>query len=201
MNKTRAISLQKPSASALLLIDYQVNLQKIMRLAVTKRVLNSISKFVEVAQLFQVPAILTIVRVDEVKPVPCLGLSKLLNRDEILIRSSVNALEDPMVRTRIREFNRQRLLLAGLTIDMSLSATALAALEEGFDVYLVSDATGELSEESRSVAFQRLLQAGVVPITWPQIAVEWQNDWSSIKTACKLRKILREHKKSSSGSR
>ena len=72
---------------------------------------------------------------------------------------------------------------------------ALAALKEGYEVYVVADASGDYDAMSQQLAMERLVQAGAVPTTWLPVMLEWQADWSNSATAGAVAQIMSENAK------
>jgi nicotinamidase-related amidase len=71
---------------------------------------------------------------------------------------------------------------------------ALAAmLEGGYEIYMVADASGGTSKEAHDYAMLRMIQAGVVPVTWQQVVLEWQRDWAHRDTYDAVIAVVREH--------
>jgi nicotinamidase-related amidase len=66
-------------------------------------------------------------------------------------------------------------------------------LEGGYEIYMVADASGGTSKEAHDYAMQRMIQAGVVPVTWQQVMLEWQRDWARKETYDAVMAIVREH--------
>jgi hypothetical protein len=79
------------------------------------------------------------------------------------------------------------LIVSGLWTSMCFAFTAIHGLREGFDVYGLMDAGGDASPEAHHWGIQRVLQAGVVPLTWIPLVSEWMHDWADPK-ADELRK-------------
>ena len=67
------------------------------------------------------------------------------------------------------------------------------ALGEGYDVYIVTDASGGVSAEAHDMAVRRMVQAGVVPITWMALLGEWQRDWARTETVAGLAEVMLQH--------
>jgi nicotinamidase-related amidase len=67
------------------------------------------------------------------------------------------------------------------------------ALGEGYDVFIVTDASGGASVEAHEMAVRRMVAAGAVPITWLAVASEWQRDWARDDTVGGFSNILMEH--------
>jgi nicotinamidase-related amidase len=70
---------------------------------------------------------------------------------------------------------------------------AIQALGEGYDVFVVTDASGGVSVETHDMAVRRMVQAGAVPITWMAVLGEWQRDWAREKTAAGVSSVVLEH--------
>ena len=70
---------------------------------------------------------------------------------------------------------------------------SIQARGDGYDVYVVTDASGGVSIEAHEMAVQRMIQASVKPITWLAVLSEWQRDWARVETAGLLGPVLQEH--------
>jgi nicotinamidase-related amidase len=70
---------------------------------------------------------------------------------------------------------------------------AIQALGEGYDVFIVTDASGGVSLEAHDMAVRRMVAAGAVPITWLAVLGEWQRDWAREKTAAGVAGVVAEH--------
>ena len=64
---------------------------------------------------------------------------------------------------------------------------------EGYDVYVVTDASGGMSAEAHAMGIERMIQAGVKPITWLAVLCEWQRDWARSDKIGSLAGILQAH--------
>ena len=65
--------------------------------------------------------------------------------------------------------------------------------EGDYEIYMVADASGGTSKEAHDYSMQRMIQAGVVPVTWQQVVLEWQRDWARRDTYDGVMNIVREH--------
>jgi len=112
-----------------------------------------------------------------------------------LNRNVVNPWDDPAFSEAVQSTNRPCMLIAGLSAETSMSFTALGGLARGFDVFLVKDACLGHSEQSIGISFDRLTQAGVVPVSWRQVLLEWQH--KSVDVGL-LRRVLKSRRLSKS---
>jgi nicotinamidase-related amidase len=100
----------------------------------------------------------------------------------LLDRTSMNTWEDAAVIARINEIGKSRIVLAGLWTSVCIVGPALSALAQGFEVYVIADACGDVSAEAHERAIQRMVQAGAQPITSLQYLLEMQRDWARTDT-------------------
>ena len=94
-----------------------------------------------------------------------------------------NALDNPEVMKAVKATGRPRLAVAGISTDGCVIETALGALRAGFIVALVEDATAGLTKETHDIAVRRMVQAGVIPVSWLSLATEFQMNWEKKDTA------------------
>lgn len=97
---------------------------------------------------------------------------------EIIDRTSMNSWEDANIIERVNAIGKKRLVLAGLWTSVCIVGPALSALDQGFEVYVIADASGDVSDEAHERAMQRMIQAGVRPLTSLQYLLELQRDWA-----------------------
>jgi hypothetical protein len=83
--------------------------------------------------------------------------------------------------------------MAALWTEVCLAFPVIHALGEGYEVYIVTDASGGVSAEAHNMGIQRMIQAGAVPMTWIVFASELQRDWARLDSAAKLLEILVDH--------
>ncbi|MEN3952892.1 hydrolase [Iodidimonas sp. SYSU 1G8] len=110
-----------------------------------------------------------------------------------LDRTSMNAWEDAAVVNRINEIGKGRIVLAGLWTSVCIVGPALSALDQGFEVYVIADACGDVSAEAHERAMDRMVQAGVRPMTSLQYLLELQRDWGRGETYDMTTGIAKQH--------
>jgi nicotinamidase-related amidase len=93
----------------------------------------------------------------------------------------------------VRKSGRKQLVLAALYTEICLAMPAIQALAEGYDVFIVTDASGGVSLEAHDMAVRRMVAAGAVPITWMAVLGEWQRDWAREETVGGLANVILEH--------
>jgi nicotinamidase-related amidase len=101
---------------------------------------------------------------------------------EVIDRTSMNTWEDANVIKRVNAIGKSRIVLAGLWTSVCIVGPALSALSQGFEVYVIADASGDVSTEAHDRAMQRMIQAGAQPMTSVQYLLEMQRDWARTDT-------------------
>ncbi|CUA91769.1 isochorismatase family protein [Comamonas thiooxydans] len=100
----------------------------------------------------------------------------------LLDRTSMNTWEDEAVIRKVNEIGKPRIVLAGLWTSVCIVGPALSALDQGFEVFVIADACGDISTEAHNRAMERMVQAGAQPITSLQYLLEMQRDWARAET-------------------
>jgi len=96
----------------------------------------------------------------------------------MLDRTSMNSWEDAAVIRQVNEIGKPRIVLAGLWTSVCIVGPALSAMAQGFEVYVIADACGDVSVEAHNRAMERMVQAGAQPLTSLQYLLELQRDWA-----------------------
>lgn len=96
----------------------------------------------------------------------------------LLDRTSMNTWEDEAVIRRVNEIGKSRIVLAGLWTSVCIVGPALSAIDQGFEVFVIADACGDISAEAHNRAVERIVQAGGQPMTALQYLLEMQRDWA-----------------------
>ena len=100
----------------------------------------------------------------------------------LLDRTSMNTWEDNAVIKKVNEIGKPRIVLAGLWTSVCIVGPALSALDQGFEVFVIADACGDISAEAHNRDMDRMVQAGSQPITSLQYLLEMQRDWARTET-------------------
>ena len=100
----------------------------------------------------------------------------------MLDRTSMNTWEDAAVIDRVNEIGKRRIVLAGLWTGVCIVGPALSAIDQGFEVFVIADACGDVSAEAHNRAMDRMVQAGAQPMTSLQYLLELQRDWARTDT-------------------
>jgi nicotinamidase-related amidase len=186
-------SLLAPDNSALLLIDHQGAQFANLHSHEPQLVANNAIALAKVAKLFGVPTVLTTVVAARSGNI-IKGIQDVFPSQQPIDRTFINAWQDTRFVDAVKKTGRTKLVMAGLWTEVCVAMPALQAEGEGYDVYAVPDASGGVSPEAHAMGIERMIQAGIKPITWLAVVCEWQRDWAARQdTQAELIGILIEH--------
>ena len=185
-------ALLTPEESVLVLIDHQPFQFANLHSHEPTIVVNNVIGLAKSAKAFNVPTILTTV-VEERGGYLIKGLQDVFPEQKPIDRTFINTWEDPRVVEVVKKTGRKKLVLAALWTEICLAMPAIQAAGEGYEVYAVTDASGGVTREAHDMAVQRMVMAGITPITWMAVMAEWQRDWAREGTVPAVGEILAQH--------
>jgi nicotinamidase-related amidase len=194
MSKTAKIGLDallRPENSVLVLIDHQPYQFANLHSHEPTMIINNVIALGKLAKVFNVPTILSTV-IEERGGYLIKGLQDVFPDQKPINRTFINAWEDPKVTDAVKKTGRKQLVLAALYTEICLAMPAIQALADGYDVFIVTDASGGVSAEAHDMAVRRMVAAGALPITWLAVLGEWQRDWARA-TAADVAGVVLEH--------
>lgn len=166
----------------LILIDHQSQMAFATKSIDATLLRNNAALIAEAAAVFEVPTILTTVAEKSFSGPVFDEIRAALPGAEAIDRTTMNAWEDARVIERVNALARHKIVLAGLWTGVCIVGPALSALDQGFEVYVITDACGDVSEEAHERAVARMVQAGARPMTSLQYLLELQRDWARGET-------------------
>lgn len=190
--KTGLEALLAPDNCVLILIDHQPFQFAGLRSHDTQTIINNVVGLAKSAKAFGVPTLLTTV-VEEKGGYLIKPLQDLFPEQKPIDRTFINTWEDARVVEWVRKTGRKKIVMAALWTEICLAMPVIQALGEGYEVYIVTDASGGVSVEAHEMAIQRMVQAGAVPITWTVFGSELQRDWARTATVPALAQMLVDH--------
>lgn len=174
--------LLTPKDHTLILIDYQSQMSFATHSidAITLR--NNAALIARAAASFKVPTILTTVAEKSFSGPMFNEVTDPFPGQALLDRTSMNTWEDAAVIKQVNAIGKTRLVFGGLWTSVCIVGPSLSALEQGYEVYVVADACGDVSAEAHNRAIERMVQAGARPMTALQYLLELQRDWARTET-------------------
>lgn len=192
-NLTAYRTLLTPQNSTVIFIDHQPQMAFGVTSIDRQTLLNNTVALAKAAKHFKVPTILTTVETESFSGYMWPQLLDVFPNQTPIERTSMNSWDDAKFVAEVKRIGRKKLVIAALWTEVCLVFPALEALEAGYEVYFVTDASGGTSKEAHDMAVQRLIQAGAVPVTWQQVLLEYQRDWAKKETYDGTIEIVKEH--------
>ncbi len=167
-----------PDNAALLLIDHQTGLMLSVATSDFTTLKNNTLALATLGKVFNLPTILTTSFSEGPNGQLMPEITQMYPEHKTINRSMVSAWDDPEYVKAVEKTGRTKLIMAAITTDVCLLFPALAAVEAGYDVYAVIDASGTWGTQAELASIMRLTQAGVKTTNWVSVAAELLRDWS-----------------------
>jgi nicotinamidase-related amidase len=188
------LELLTPGNCQIIFIDHQPQMAFGVQSIDRQALKNNTVALAKAAKLFAVPATLTTVESESFSGYSYPELLDVFPEHRVLERSSMNAWDDRKVRDALEANGQKKVIVSGLWTEVCNMTFALSAISDGgYEIYMVADASGGTSKEAHDYAMQRMIQVGVVPMTWQQVLLELQRDWARRDTYDGVMAIVREH--------
>jgi nicotinamidase-related amidase len=192
MPNTGLNALMRPEDSVLVLIDHQPYQLANLNSHEPQMAVNNATGLAKAAKAFGVPTILTSVLAERGGLIFS-QITDVFPDQEVIDRTLINTWQDPKVVDVVKATGRKQLIMAGLWTEVCVAMPAIQALGEGWDVTVITDASGGTSVEAHEVAIQRMIAAGANMMTWLALAAEWQRDWARLETAGPVTEVMKQH--------
>ncbi|MFB0873039.1 MULTISPECIES: isochorismatase family protein [unclassified Sphingobium] len=166
----------------LVMIDFQSQMAFATKSIPTELLRNNAALVANAAAGFNVSTILTTVAVDSFSGPMFSEITDAFPNQPLLDRTSMNTWEDAAVIDEVNRIGKQRIIFAGLWTSVCIVGPVASAIDQGFDVYFIADACGDISAEAHERAVERMIQLGAKPMTSLQYLLELQRDWARSET-------------------
>ncbi|GJH43378.1 hydrolase [Pasteurella canis] len=194
MSNRKFLEVLTPENSQLIFIDHQPQMAFGVQSIDRQTLKNNVVALAKSAKVFNIPTTITTVETDGFSGHTYPELLAVFPDHKILERTSMNSWDDQNVRDALAKNGRKKVIVAGLWTEVcNLSFALCAALEGNYEIYMVADASGGTSVEAHKYAMDRMTQAGIIPVTWQQVLLEWQRDWAKKDTYDAVLDIVKEH--------
>ncbi|MFE7411861.1 hydrolase [Streptomyces laurentii] len=185
--------LLTPDNSMMLFVDHQPQMFFGAGSGDRVAVINATVGLAKAAKAFDVPVVLSTVAAESFSGPILPQLREVFPEHEIVDRTSMNAWEDTALVDAVKATGRTKIILSGLWTEVCLVLPALSALNQGYEVYVVADASAGVTPAAHEHAMQRMTAAGAVPVTWLQVLLELQRDWARTDTYEATTTVVKEH--------
>ncbi|ANA33699.1 putative hydrolase YcaC [Ralstonia mannitolilytica] len=183
-----------PQNCQLIFIDHQPQMAFGVQSIDRQTLKNNTVGLAKAAKIFNIPTTITTVESQSFSGYTYPELLDVFPDQPLLERTSMNSWDDQKVRDALAKNNRKKVVVSGLWTEVCNCTFALSAMHDAdYEIYMVADASGGTSKDAHDYAMQRMIQAGVVPVTWQQVLLEWQRDWAHRDTYDAVMKLVKEH--------
>jgi nicotinamidase-related amidase len=194
---SKYLEVLTPQNSQLIFIDQQPQMAFGVQ-SIDRQVLkNNVVALAKAAKVFKIPTTITTVETDSFSGNTYPELLAVFPENKLLERTSMNSWDDQNVRDALAANaarGHKKVVVAGLWTEVCNITFALCCLHDtDYMIYMVADASGGTSVDAHKYAMDRMVQAGVVPVTWQEVLLEWQRDWARKETYDATMRIVQEH--------
>jgi len=175
-----SLSLLSPDNHTLVLIDFEGQMAFATESISIATLRTNVALVAGASKIFNVPTIVSTVLEDAFSGPMFPEIEEFYPKatSTYLDRTTMNTWEDVPSYQAIVAKGRKKLALAGLWTSVCIVGPALSAIAEGYEVYVITDACGDVSSEAHERAVQRMIQVGAQPMTAVQYVLELQRDWA-----------------------
>ncbi len=164
--------------AAVLLVDHQTGLLSLVRDIDPDKFKNNVLALADLAKYFQLPTVLTTSFENGPNGPLVSELKDTFPQAPYIARpGQINAWDNEEFVNAVKATGKKQLIIAGVVTEVCVAFPALSAIEAGYDVFVVTDASGTFNEITRNAAWDRMSKAGVQLMTWFGVACELHRDW------------------------
>lgn len=186
-----------PENSQLIFIDQQPQMAFGVQSIDRQALKNNVVGLAKAAKAFKIPTTITTVETESFSGHTYPELLAVFPEAPLLERTSMNSWDDLKVREALAANaaeGRKKVVVSGLWTEVCNCTFALSCLADtDYEIYMVADASGGTSLDAHNYAMDRMVQVGIVPVTWQQVLLEWQRDWARRDTYEAVMAIVKEH--------
>jgi len=185
--------LLTPDNCVITLIDHQPQMMFGVGGVDRESIINHTVALGKAARVFEVPVVLTTVETKSFSGNLWPQIRAVFPEQPAIERSSMNAWDDKNFVAAIKATGRKKIVLAGLWTEVCVAFPGIQAIHDGYEVYVVEDCCGDVSQLAHDNAMKRVIQAGAKPVTSLQVMLELQRDWAEKDTYNAVMDIVKTH--------
>jgi nicotinamidase-related amidase len=156
-------------------------------------IINCNVALAKAAKVFQVPVVLSTVETKSFSGNMWPQIQAVFPGETPIERSSMNSWDDPKFVAAIQKTGRKKIVLSGLWTETCVALPTVQAIDDGYEVYVVEDCCGDVSQLAHDNAMKRVIQAGAKPVTSLSVMLELQRDWALKETYDAVMDIVKSH--------
>jgi len=156
-------------------------------------IINNNVALSKAARVFDMPVILSTVETKGFSGNMWPQIQAIFPKQTPIERSTMNAWDDENFVAAVKKSGRKKIVLAGLWTETCVTLPTIQALHDGYEIYVVEDCCGDVSQLAHDNAMKRVVQAGAKPVTALSVMLEWQRDWAHKDTYDGVMDIVKTH--------
>jgi nicotinamidase-related amidase len=156
-------------------------------------IINNNVALSKAARLFDLPVVLSTVETKGFSGYMWPQVQAVFPKQTPIERTTMNAWDDDNFVAAIKKTGKKKIVLAGLWTETCVALPTVQAIHDGYEVYVVEDCCGDVSQLAHDNAMKRVIQAGAKPVTALSVMLEWQRDWAAKDTYDAVMDIAKMH--------
>jgi nicotinamidase-related amidase len=156
-------------------------------------IINNTVALAKAARVFDLPVVLSTVETKSFSGNIWPQIKAVFPNQVPIERTSMDAWDDKNFVAAIEKSGRKKIVLAGLWTETCVTLPTIQAIHDNYEVYVVEDCCGDVSQLAHDNAMKRVVQAGAKPVTSLQVILEWQRDWAETDTYDAVMDIVKTH--------
>ena len=156
-------------------------------------IINNNLVLAKAAKVFDLPVVLSTVETKSFSGNIWPQIQAVFPQQEPIERSSMNSWDDPKFVAAVERTGRKKIVLSGLWTETCVALPTVQAIHDNYEVYVVEDCCGDVSQLAHENAMRRVIQAGAKPVTALSVMLEWQRDWALRETYDAVMDIVKTH--------
>ena len=156
-------------------------------------IINNNVALAKTARVFEVPVVLSTVETKSFSGNIWPQIQAVFPNRTPIERTSMNSWDDKNFVAAIEKTGRKKIVLAGLWTETCVALPTVQAIHDNYEVYVVEDCCGDISQLAHDNAMKRVIQAGAKPVTSLSVMLELQRDWAERDTYDAVMDIVKSH--------
>src|SRR3989449_7311973 len=156
-------------------------------------IINNNVALSKATRVFNVPVVLSTVETKGFSGNMWPQIQAVFPKQTPIERTTMNSWDDENFVAAVKKSGRKRIVLSGLWTETCVALPTVQAIYDGYEVYVVADCRGDVSQLSHDNAMKRVIQAGAKPVTALSVMLEWQRDWAARDTYDAVMDIVKTH--------
>jgi nicotinamidase-related amidase len=156
-------------------------------------IINNNVALAKAARVFDVPVVLSTVETKGFSGNMWPQIQAVFPKQTPIERTSMNSWDDEHFVAAVQKSGRKKIVLAGLWTETCVALPTIQAIHDGYEIYVVEDCCGDVSQLAHDNAMKRVVQAGAKPVTALSVMLEWQRDWANKDTYDAVMDIVKTH--------